>query len=363
MEGCRVAPHGAVVFRSLLWRGFRADHSSQLPRVARGRFVFLHPIDPRAHAITSGPPPLLPVAGGLFDVAPEEHEAPARRPFLPWSALGPVRAEGSILCCEGFGSLPCASAATARLWARALETMRTAAPARRAALAQRWLALRMHVPHARRRHRRTQRACRWLTAFHLAAFPLLLLGAAALLQRQSASFILGFLGTGILFGLTTAPLYLHAYRQITRRSWLPGCGRALMVATCFPVAFRARATLPDDSFAAFHPVALGGALLSQPNLRTFLAQAYRRWSYPIHPPAPDTAEAAAFATATRNFLACIATAARQAGVDPALLAAPPPLDDPTIHSWCPRCHATYTHTSGDCPHCPGIPLTAASASK
>jgi len=358
MESCQIVAHGTVIFRSTVWGRHTAERASALLRVSRGRFIFLNPLDPRAHAQTTGLPHILPVAEGVLDVAPEEDNALRRRPCVPWSAIGPVRAAESSVVCAGLGTLDCGSARAARVWARVLNTLRTARPERRALLATRWLHARFAPAHARRREERVQRACRPVEFLSLAGFLLLIAGAFVVTQRTSEVILLGFLGSGVVSGLAIAAAFWRAHARLERRDWSGRLGRTLMIAACFPIAFRARASLGRDTLALVHPIAAAAALLPPDRAQPMLAAALRRWLHRSASPEEGSADHARLAAAARDVAERIQEAARSLAIDAAALTAPPPLDDPSIRTWCPRCHATYVHTAGTCADCPDVPLLA-----
>lgn len=359
MESCTIVPHGTVVFRTKWWVRHTATCAGALLRVSRGRFVFLNPLDPRARVTVTGLPHIQPTADGVLDAAPEEDNALRRRPFVPWSAIGPTRAAGSSVACEGLGVLDCGSAATARVWARVLNTLRLATPARRAMLADRWLRIRFSPTIARRRQERVDRACRTLEVVATVAFLVLAAGAVLVTRRVSTPILLAFLGTGVFSGLALAILYWRAHARLEPRDWTTRLGRALMIAACFPVAFRARASLGRDALALVHPAAVAAALLPQGRARGFLAATLRRWTHLAAPPDAGSRDEATLRPAAAAISTQVEAIARASGIDPAALVDSPRLGDTSIRSWCPRCLATYVHASGVCAECPGVPLEPA----
>jgi len=356
MESCQVVPHGTVVFRPAWWARHAATRAASLLRVNRGRLIVLHPIDARAHALVTGLPHILPTAEGVLDVSPEEDNAPRRRPFVPWSAIGPARVTETAVTCEGLGAIECGSSVAARLWARVLNTLRSAPPPRRAVLAERWLRLRFDPAIARRRHERLERACAGLEWVATIAFVLIVAGAAVVTQRASAAILLGFLGTGVVSGFALAIAYWRAHARLAPRAWSTRLGRAAMMAVCFPVAYRARAGLGRDALALSHPTAAATVLLAEKPAGAFLAEAMRRWRHRSAPPPPGSSDESHLARAAEAVHARLAALATGIGLDPATLEGAPALDDPAIRTWCPRCHATYVHASGTCSDCPGVAL-------
>lgn len=356
MESCVIVPHGTVVFRPAWWARHFATRAATLMHVSRGRFVFLHPLSTRAHVLVTGLPHILPTAEGVLDVSPEEDNALQRRPFVPWSAIGPARANDSALLCAGLGAIACGSPAAARVWARVINTLRAAAPARRAVLADRWLRLRFRPEIARRRAARVDRACAAVEVVSSAAFMVLIAAGVLVTQRVSTPLLLGFLGTGVLSGVVIAICTWIAHARLAPRDWSTRLGRILMMSVCFPVALRARAGLGRDALALVHPVAAATALLPQARARDFIAGTLRRWRHRSAAPRADSVDDRQLARAAETVSTLIADAARSLEIDPATLDAAPRVDDPSVRAWCPRCHATYVHAAGACADCPGVPL-------
>lgn len=360
MESCQVVPHGTVVFRAAWLTRYTAMRAAELMRVSRGRFIFLNPVDARAHAFAAGLPHLLPTAEGVLDVAPEEDNAPRRRPFVRWSSLGEVRASESSIVCSALGTIECGSPRVARVWARVLNAHRTAPPARRSTLADRWLRARFAPVNARRRMERVERVCRALERISLVGFGATVAGAIVVAQRTSEAILLGFLGIGVLSGFVTAIATWRAHARLEPRDGSSRLGRALMITVCFPVAFRARASLGRDALGLMHPAAAAAAgLLSSKAAREFLGATLRRWRHRSAPPPAGSDDQIQLAAAAEVVAKQILAAARKLDLDEPVLNAPPRLDDPSIQSWCPRCHATYVHASGTCTDCPGVPLRPA----
>lgn len=354
MESCQVVPHAGVVVRSAWWGRYLAHTAGSLLQVSRGRFLFLNPLDVRAHAFVTGLPHILPIAEGVLDVSPEEDNATRRRPFVPWGAIGPARADEAVVLCAGLGALPCGSPRTARLWARVLNGLRTAPPARRAVLADRWMRLRFSPEIARRRIARVDHACAALEWACTIGFAAVVAGAVLITQRVSEQILIGFLATGATAGLAIAATYARAHARLEPGAWLTRLGRCLLMAACFPVAFRARSMVGRDALGHAHP-AVAAALLLRPHAaRKLLAETYRRWQHRSPAPAPDDSDHHARVAA--GIVEQLRAVARILDLDAAALEGVPDLRDPTVQAWCPRCHATYVHRSGCCAHCRDIPL-------
>ncbi len=356
MESCQVVPHGAVIFRSAWWGRYLPRPASSLLQMSRGRFLFLNPLDVRAHAFVTGIPHILPVAEGVLDVAPEEDNAPRRRPFVPWSAIGPARADESVVWCAGLGMLPCGSPRSARLWARVLNALRSAPPERRGGLADRWLRLRFSREIAGRRLARVERACAPLEWACTLGFAATVAGAVVITQRVSEWLLIGFLGTGVLAGIAIAVTYALAHARLEPGAWLTRLGKALLMAACFPVAFRARSILGRDALGQAHPATVGALLLKPRAAQAMLAMTLRRWQHLSPAPQAGSVDADIYARAAARMIAQVCSLAEALGADPAGLTAGPDMRDPQVRGWCPRCHATYVHASGCCAECRDIAL-------
>lgn len=362
MESCQIAPPGSVVFRSRWWGGYIAARAADLMRVRRGRFVFLNPLQPHARFFASGLPHILPTAAGVLDVSPEEDNAPHRRPMVPWAEIGPARANADEMVCPGLGRIPCGSGANARLWARALDAIRSAPADRRARLVERWMRIRFSTMIASRRAGRVHAATRTLGLVSGLAFLVLIAGAIVVSQRISDLILLGFLGAGVAAGVAIATTSLIAQARLREDTWPARLGRALMMIACFPIAFRARSRVGRDALATLHPTATAAALLARPQAQAFLAESLRRWQHRRAEPAPATADARELQQAATLVQSLILDAAAQVGLNQAGLQTRPRIDDPAVRSTCPRCLATFTHESGSCSDCLDVPLVTTATS-
>jgi hypothetical protein len=270
---------------------------------------------------------------------------------VPWEKLGRVACEGSRIRAEGLGVLECAGSRAARLWARALNEIRAASPARRAELARRWTRLRFSTAIVRRRVERVNAACTPLEIFTDAAWYFRVACCIALLWRGGLRVMLIVFAAGEISGWVAAFLFWRAHARLDPRARGERVGKGIVMALCFPVALRARSVLARDALAFAHPAAVAAVLLPLAGGQGFVRRLALRWTHPL-----PVGDARAGGTSSTLMIDQMKTLAREFDAKWLSLIAPPSVSDAALKSYCPRCHAAYVLAAGSCADCPGIVL-------
>lgn len=356
MESLAILPEPAVVFVSGWWRRCAARPTIDLLRVARGRLLVLNPARASAHHYLCGIPALVFDAEGIADAAPEDFDMPVRRAFVRWEAVGAVSHDGRTVRATGLGRIDAGTERNARLWARVLEAARRADPVRRQRIARDWQRVRFSCEHAARRVGRVAAACRDLEAAGDLAWPIVAGLAVALLLRDDVRLLYALLAAGELSGWALAVLYFRAHVRLHPRDRRERWGKAAVMALCFPVALRARASLGSGAVAYAHPAAVAAVLLRKGDAFEFLRDLAARWSFPVRFPSEPARGFAAAAPVRATVLEQIEALAKTLGAGRRELAPTRPGRDGSAVSFCPRCGATYLRDSGECADCPGVAL-------
>jgi hypothetical protein len=125
-----------------------------------------------------------------------------------------------------------------------------------------------------------------------------------------------------------------------------------------PTAIRGVDLLGRNLLEEFHPIAVAHVLCRPERFREFARETLQDLRHPFFPSAPtnDTASVRTEEWFRDEIIAAVETTVRQAGLDPAKLAAPPEASDPSHQSYCPRCGAQFVRAEGTCADCGGLPL-------
>jgi hypothetical protein len=125
-------------------------------------------------------------------------------------------------------------------------------------------------------------------------------------------------------------------------------------------AIRALDLLSRPLLEIFHPLAVARVLCADSEFRTLAANYLREINYPAQPLCPRSESAAIQAEQEMRLLLKqeVESLVKKAGEDPAELMRPPMPTESSCRSYCPRCLAQFTVTTGVCEDCGGVPLVA-----
>lgn len=328
------------------WRRYAAREGESLFGNERAGFAFAWPLPPFGALWVFEAPP--------FHAGETRVLGLASGRALEWHQLGAVSAEERRLMIGGAVFAECSSARAALEW-------------------QAWLAKRAGESQAHRRAAREELAeelcqperlrsvCARMLPQRIRLVPLiwiefaLLFGGLPLTEwlvglSRGWPWLLGALvGVHALLVWSWARAHreLFASRVQERRMKLLGLSLSP------PAALRALDALSRDALPRLEPLAAASFLLERAE---FVEYARRRWREHAHPKPvglqPETSEWLALLVPAMERLL------DRAGLPLSELAAAPLRLEEDVMSYCPRCERQYTHASGNCEACSGVPLVA-----
>lgn len=366
LEGLAWAPRGslALVARS------SARAAPALPHRtlgnARGGAVLGWPFLPEAtiFLVPQWPVSLSPDAalGWVAESLDLEERATHTGSLKPFDAISGVRAEGREVLVDGERIVEAASPTLARRVAGALQELRDLPREARAAAIETLIAAQLDVGAARARVAAYYKETAALRVASLALVVIAFAGAPAIALQggieRTWPLVLGaiYLGAWVV-----SALWVRAHRRLAPEDRLERWGVALLIALVPVTAMRAADHLARRALHGLHPLAAAAALAPREHLEPLAAHLIRDARWPRLPACPgEDPEALAAEAHWRAALGRrIEALARELGLDPdALAAPPPPSGEREGERPCPRCHAWYGAEAAACEDCGGIPLAS-----
>lgn len=352
---------GSIGFVTWLGRDWRAVHPGALAGNPNGGFILAAPLPPLGTLLIANQPPLsLSPDGVLAFVA--TNVSPGWRPaqsgcFVRWENLGTVRVRGKKLLVNGELFLVAATPSFARHLSVELQRLVKLVPAQRETAIAGMLRAMFDGRAIESRQREYQTRSSAVRRLGNALFFYLLVMVPGLIWH----FGLGRTWLGLLLGLLALTIATATFFGRAHRALYPAAGderftHTLTIALAPSSALRAHDALSRPLLEKFHPLAVAKQLLPDTEFRTFARRVLLDLRHPARPLVPNE-QPEVIATEAYSRHALLAAAEeflKQHGFAPDELGrAPAPADD-ACRSFCPRCDAQFTTSTGECADCGGL---------
>lgn len=352
---------GSVAFVTWLGRDWRAVHPGALAGNPNGGFILAAPLPPLGTLLIANQLPLsLSPAGVLAFVATNVN--PGWRPaqsgcFVRWENLGAVRVRGKKLFVNGELFLVAATSGFARHLKAELQRLIKLKPAQRETVIPEILRGTLDARAIESRQREYQNRSPAVRRLGNALFLYLVAVVPGLIWYFGFGLTWLALLTGLLaLTMATATFFYRAHRALYPAAADERFTHTLTIALAPSSALRAHDALSRPLLETFHPLAVAKQLLPAEEFRPFARRVLLDLRHPARPwgisEQPEVAATEAYSrlallTATEQFL-------KQQGLAPDELGrAPAPADD-SCRSFCPRCDAQFTTSTGECGDCGGL---------
>jgi hypothetical protein len=347
---------GTLALRALGATDFAPALASKIVGNARGGFVWLNPVPPLGTLFVSQAWPIALAPDGLCTLEPVELERGERESFeraaLAWSDVRDVRTADRQLLVNGVAYARCETAEGARALARLVESVRDLARDLRGPAIERALGQALDVPRVTELAARFAASVRIVRPLSNSLFVLLAAVAPLVLQRFGIARTWPWLlGTLLALHGATVSCFVRARRELGNE-FHAGWRMQLVIMALSPLqAIRAADLLARPLFAGVHPLA--ALALAGEGQRKRLARALL---VDARFPRASGDERDQFGAGCERWfrarlLAALEASAREQGLDPVELLAPPAPDDASKSSYCPRCALQVDAHQTACPDC------------
>jgi len=127
---------------------------------------------------------------------------------------------------------------------------------------------------------------------------------------------------------------------------------------CPPVSIRACDLITENLLGNYNPIIVGHLLLSRSQFRQFIERTVRNLYYPPLEYFTDRRADEISNWQNQFLLKKMMDYIRDVAKIEDNLLSLPQVNDPSVHSYCPRCLSQFTQEAGNCPDCPGVKLVA-----
>ncbi len=352
---------GSIGFVTWLGRDWRAVHPGALAGNSNGGFILAAPLPPLGTLLIANQLPLsLSPDGALAFVATNVN--PGWRPaqsgcFVRWGNLGAVQVRGKKLLVNGELFLVAATPGFARHLSVVLQRLVKLAPAQREPAIAGMLRAMCDGRAIESRLREYQPRSPAVRRLGNALFLYLLVIGPGLIWH----FGLGRTWLALLLGLLALTFATATFFGRAHRALYPAAGderftHTLTIALAPSSALRAHDALSRSLLENFHPLAVAKHLLPDKEFRTFARRVLLDLRHPARPLVPnEQPEVAATEAYSRHaLLAAAEEFLKQHGFAPDELGRAPASADDSCRSFCPRCDAQFTTSTGECADCGGL---------
>jgi hypothetical protein len=351
-----------LVLSSALGRRFSVKFPSSFAGDASRGLVLRAPLPPLGLALVVKPWPLSISSEGLLGFSAPGLD-PAGRPAqslaeVSWSDAARASADGRAVKAGGAIVARTSSGRSAEEIARLLRRLAEASGGKRKALLREALAesfdieaIEKTIADLRRRTvgLRMLTNTLWIELFVLLPLAASLPGLAVRWRSLGLMLLVAMVAISLHFYFTHRALW-------PKESWDRWL-HLIEIALFPPATIRAHDVIFRDALDRFHPIAVASVLLPKERFELFARAAIRDLRHPRPPPKELGASARAIEGAHRaTILEAVESLLRARGLDPETLAAGPDHPQPSTLAYCPRCHAEYQKTEGECEDCGGISI-------
>lgn len=356
---------GSVAYRTWFGQRFHPAHPSRLLGNQRAGFVFAHPLPPLGTVfITSQLPASLSPEAIVAFVAPSMN--PGFRPpqsgnFYRFDDIQMVTTQGNHILINGEIFLRAASVGLAAHLVQQLNQLKSLPVSQHAKAIQLLVHQALDVKAIEQRYREFQRETRSLRVLTNVLFLFLFILVPVVIWR----FGLVPCWPGLLAGLlacttTIAVSFRRRHKQFYPHLEDERFTHFLIILLSPATAIRALDLLSRPLLEIYHPLAVARVLCTERDFCVVARNYLREINYPARPLCPRPESAAIQAEqAMRSLLKQgVESLIKKGGQNLAELMRPPMPTDSACRSYCPRCLAQFTVTSGVCEDCGGVPLIA-----
>ena len=354
--------YGAVAFRSLAGRRFRAADPPVFPGNDRGGWVLLNPLPLGTVFVCRQWPAVLsrdaagPATGQSVNFTARP---PADVPMVHWEAVRDARYDGDRVTVGGRPFARAADEPGAARLAALLTELAATKPDQRERQIDRALAQAFDASTVRRRVEMYWRATRLLRPLCLLFFCLLFVVLPTVVYLghfSSTIFQLLPLMLGCWAAIVVTFFAIHG--RLLPHDRLERWKATATMLLAPTAAIRSPDVISRHLLAAADPAAVAAALCDHEQFAAFASRALRDLRYPLPPKGTAVdAEAEAAAAAFRQKLAShVARVMQGRDVEAAAALTMPAPSDPAHRSFCPRCQTEYVVEQGTCRDCGELPL-------
>ena len=356
---------GSVAYRAWFGKRFHLAHPSRLLGNQRAGFVFAHPLPPLGTMlVTSQFPASLSPEAVLAFVAPSVN--PGSRPpqtgnFYRFDEIQTVTAQAKNILINGETFLRAASVGLAAHFAQELNQLKSLPVSKRAKAIQLLVHRALDVQAIQQRYSEFQRRTRSLRVLTNVLFLYLFFLVPVVIWR----FGLVPCWPGLLAGLiacttTIAVSFRRRHKQFYPHLEDERFTEFLIILLSPATAIRALDLLSRPLLEIYHPLAVAKVLCAERDFCVLAANYLREINYPARPLCLRSESAAIQAEQEMRSLLKqeVENLIKKAGQNLAELMRPPVPTESACRSYCPRCLAQFTVSTGVCEDCGGVPLIA-----
>ena len=359
------ASRSSLGFRTWLGKGWTVARPSRAFGTQRAGLVVAAPLPPLGTLLTTHTFPLLLSPDGVLAYANPglDLSGPGPRPgrFAPFAEIKQIEARAKSIRLNGKEFLRTASPTFAAHLAYILEQLRLAKVEDRKKIIERELDRAFETRAVERLWDEFQKhaaglrfSVNLLFIYLFALIPFMLWRVGVI---RGWPWILG----GLLICTLTIALQYHG----THKKFYPSAEDErfthFIILLLSPAsAVRALDLLTRPLLETFHPLAVAKVLCTPSRFERLATEFLREITYPdIRSTADGHADAVSAESFARELnKKFMESFLRRSGLDPKQLLRPPPATDPSCQSYCPRCLAQFTKSSGECPDCGAVELIA-----
>jgi len=356
---------GSVAYRAWFGQRFTLVHPARLLGNQGGGFVFAHPLPPLgAVFVASQLPVSISPEAILAFVSPSMN--PGSRPpqtgkLYSFDEIQTIKAEAKRVLINGDMFVRAPSTGLASYLANELQQLKAMPVGKRAKAIQLMLHQTLDTKAIEQRRNEFQGRTRSLSALTNGLCVYIFLLVPAVISK----FGLVPLWPGLLAGLLACTTAIAVCFRRLHKHFFPALNderftHFLIILLSPATAIRAQDLLSRPLLEFYHPVAVAQVLGEENEFRALAAHYLRELRHPAQPICPRSETAAIAAEREMRGLLEreVEAVLKKAALDPAqLIRAPIPVDS-TCRSFCPRCLAQFTVTTGACDDSGGVRLVA-----
>jgi len=359
------AKRGSVGFRTWLGLRWRVAQPGRLLGNQSGGVVFAHPLPPLGTLLVGNPWPLSVSTEAVLSYVPPGIESAGRgshaSDFVLFEQVQRIEAKGKKVQVNGQFLLKAASPTFALHIADTLQTLRQARVSERRQAIEKLIEGTYDTKAIKERWAQLQKETAGPRFMANLLFAYLFMAAPSLIWYVGLSACWIWLALALVVCTSIIAVLFHrAHKHLYPRAEDERFTNFLIVLLSPASAIRACDLISRPLLERFHPVAIAQAFCTE-NTFLRLAEGFlRELRYPAMPlcPRPEPAVQTTERYACELSLVVLEKFLRRNSVEPETLLRVPLPSDPTCRSFCPRCQAQFTSTTGVCQDCGGIELVA-----
>jgi hypothetical protein len=358
-------PRGSVGFRTWFGQRFHPAHPSRLLGNQRAGFVFAHPLSPLGTMlVTSQLPASLSPEAVLGFVAPSVN--PGSRPpqsgnFYRFDKIQKITTRAKKILIDGEIFLRAASVGLAAHFVDQLNQLKSLPLSKRAKAIQLLVHQALDVKAIEQRYREFQRQTQSLRVITNVLFLYLFILVPVMIWRFGLVSSWPGLLAGLIACTTTIALsFRRRHKQFYPHLEDERFTHFLIILLSPATAIRALDLLSRPLLETYHPLAVAKVLCTERDFCVLAANYLREVNYPARPLCPQSESSAIQAEQEMRSLLKqeVESLIKKAGQNLTELMRPPMPTESACRSYCPRCLAQFTVSTGVCEDCGGVSLIA-----